>query len=309
MDQLTSMRTFARVAELGSFTRAADALDLSRAVVSTHVADLERHLGVKLLHRTTRKVSLTPDGSEYLERTRRILAEIEAADEVVKRARHKPQGRLRIDVPTEFGRRLLMPALGRFTARYPDLSLEVSYNDRYIDLFEEQVDLAVRVGPIGSPDLVARRVCRTRLLTCASPAYLEQHGVPLEPEQLRKHKLIGSIAGTTRRPRKWMFQKGKQRFQLALPFTVAFNTAAEPVNAAVHGAGIVQAMDMLVANHIVARRLEIILSPWSAEGAPISVVYPSELRNSIKVRVFADFAAELLLQSRAQSDAMLAAGA
>lgn len=302
------MRTFARVADLGSFTRAADALDLSRAVVSTHVADLERHLGVKLLHRTTRKVSLTPDGSEYLERCRRILAELAAADEGARHARLKPQGRLRIDVPTEFGRRLLLPALARFTARYPEISLEVSYNDRVIDLFEEQVDLAVRVGPVGSPDLIARRVCRTRMLTCAAPSYLEEHGVPLDPDQLRRHRLIGALSGSARRPRKWIFQKGRHRFQAALSFAVAFNTAEAQVNAAVRGVGIVQTSDMLVASHVVSHRLDILLNAWSAEGAPISVVYPSALRNSLKVRAFADFAAELLLQSRARVDELLAGG-
>jgi LysR family transcriptional regulator, regulator for bpeEF and oprC len=306
VDQLASMRTFARVADLGSFTRAADALGLSRAVVSTHVAELERHLGVKLLHRTTRRVNLTADGSEYLERCRRILAEIEAAEETVKRTRLRPQGKLRIDVPAEFGRRLLVPALAQFTARYPDLCLEVQYNDRVIDLFEEQVDLAVRVGPVRHPDLVARRVCRTRLLTCASPAYLEQHGVPAEPADLRRHRLIGSLSGTTRRPRKWTFQHGRERFQLTLPFSVAFNTAEAQVNAAVRGAGIAQTTDMLVAQHVVARRLEIVLSAWSAEGAPISIVYPAALRSSLKIRVFADYAAGLLLKSRSEVDALLA---
>jgi LysR family transcriptional regulator, regulator for bpeEF and oprC len=308
VDQLASMRTFMRVADLGSFTRAADALGFSRAVVSTHVADLERHLGVKLLHRTTRKVNLTPDGTEYLERCRRILAEVEAAEETVRRTRLKPQGKLRIDVPTEFGRRLLVPALGQFTARYPDLSLEVQYNDRVVDLFEEQVDLAVRVGPIGHPNLVARRVCRTRLLTCASPAYLEEHGIPLEPTELRGHRLVGALSGTTGRPRKWVFQKGRHRLALTLPFALAFNTAEAQVNAAIRGAGIVQTSDMLLANHVVARRLEIILSAWSAEGAPISIVYPATLRNSLKIRVFADFAAGLLLESRARVDELLTAG-
>lgn len=305
MDQLASMRTFTRVAEFGSFTRAADALDLSRAVVSTHVAELERHLGTKLLHRTTRKVSLTPDGQEYLDRCRRILAEISAADESVKRARQKPQGRLRVDVPTEFGRKLLVPALPQFTARYPELALEVQYNDRVIDLFEEQVDLAVRAGPIGSPDLVARRVCRTRLLTCASQAYLEAHGVPLDPEALRKHRLVGTLSSTTRRPRKWTFQKGNNRYQVVLPLTVAFNTAEAQVNAALRGVGIVQSSDLLLAHHIAAHRLELILSAWSAEGPPISIVYPAELRNSLKIRVFADFASELLLQSRRNVDELL----
>lgn len=302
------MRTFARVADLGSFTRAADALDLSRAVVSAHVADLERHLGVRLLHRTTRKVNLTPDGGAYLERCRRILAEIEAAEESLRRTRLKPSGRLRVDVPIEFGRRILAPALNSFLARYPDLALEVQYNDRVVDLFEEQVDVAVRVGPAGHPDLVAKRICHMRLLTCASTEYLERHGAPAEPEALRRHRLIGALSASTRRPRKWTFQRGAQRFQLALPFAVSFNNAEAQVNAAVRGLGIVQASDLLVAHHIVARRLEILLNAWSAEGAPISIVYPATLRNSLKVRVFGEFAGELLLRLRAQVDELLATG-
>lgn len=306
MDQLVSMRTFVRVADLSSFTKAADALGLSRAVASTHVAELERHLGVRLFHRTTRRVTLTPDGTEYLGRCRRILAEVDAADEAMKGGRLRPQGRLRVDVPTSFGRRLLLPALPQFTARYPELSLEVQYNDRIVDLYEEQVDLAVRVGPVSSPDLIARRVCRTRMLTCASPAYLEKHGRPLEPEDLRGHRLIGQLDATTRRPRKWLFQKGSQRRLLSLPVAVAFNVPEAPVTAAIRGTGIVQTVDMLLADAIASGRLEIVLGEWSAEGAPISIVYPAALRNSPKVRVFADFAAELLLQSRRYVDALLA---
>ncbi|HEV7715621.1 MAG TPA: LysR family transcriptional regulator, partial [Steroidobacteraceae bacterium] len=196
MDQLTSMRTFARVAELNSFTRAADGLELSRAVVSTQIADLERHLGVRLFHRTTRRVTLTADGTEYLERCRRILADVEAADEAVKRTRLRPQGRLRVDVPVAFGRHLLMPALPQFTARYPDLSLEVQYNDRVVDLIAEEVDVAVRVGPVGDKNLVARSVCRTRMVTCASAQYLAEHGVPAHPDELITHRLIGLLSNS-----------------------------------------------------------------------------------------------------------------
>ena len=132
MDQLVAMRSFVRVADLHSFTRAADALGLSRAVVSTHVADLEKHLRCQLLQRTTRRVGLTADGAEYLTRCQRILAELDAADEAVRRTRLAPQGRLRVDVPVEFGRALLIPALPQFTARYPELQLEVQFNDRVV---------------------------------------------------------------------------------------------------------------------------------------------------------------------------------
>ncbi len=306
MDQLASMRTFARVADLNSFTRAADALELSRAVVSTQVAELERHLGVRLFHRTTRRVTLTADGTEYLDRCRRILADLEAADEAVKRTRLRPQGRLRIDVPVAFGRHLLLPALPEFTARYPDLSLEVQYNDRVIDLIAEEVDVAVRVGPVKDKNLVARGVCRTRVLTCASPEYLAKHGTPTDPEQLRQHRLIGLLSNTTGHPRKWLFQKGPVRKALKLPFTLAFNAHEAPISAAIRGVGIVQTVDVLVAEATASRRLEVILKDWSAEGTPLSIVYPAAQRGSTKVRVFADFAADLLLQMRKRVDQILA---
>ena len=306
MDQLACMRTFARVAEVQSFTKAADALNLSRAVVSTQVADLERHLGARLFHRTTRRVSLTADGTEYLERCARILAELAAADESVNRNRQRPQGRLRVDVPVAFGRYLLTPALPRFAERYPELALEIQFNDRVVDLVEEQLDVVVRVGAVREANLIARRVCRTRMLTCAAPAYLLKHGTPQEPEDLRQHRLIGHLSNRNRRARKWAFQRGTSRRQLALPSAMAFDTAEPAIATAIAGGGIIQTSDMLVAKAIVSGQLEIILREWSADGAPISIVYPAALRNAPKVRVFADFAAELLLKMRERVDQALA---
>ena len=306
MDQLASMRTFARVAELNSFTRAADGLELSRAVVSTQIADLERHLGVRLFHRTTRRVTLTADGTEYLERCRRILADVDAADEAVKRTRLRPQGRLRVDVPVAFGRHLLMPALPQFTARYPDLSLEVQYNDRVVDLIAEEVDVAVRVGPVRDKNLVARGVCGTRMVTCASAQYLAEHGVPAHPDELGTHRLIGLLSNTTGKPRKWHFQKGSDRRAMKVPFALAFNSHEAPIYAAIRGVGIVQTVDVLVAEALANRKLEIILKDWSAEGTPLSIVYPAAQRGSTKVRVFADFAADLLLKMRKHVDEILA---
>jgi LysR family transcriptional regulator for bpeEF and oprC len=305
MDQLVCMRSFLRVAELHSFTRAADALGISRAVVSTHVAELEQHLRCRLFHRTTRRVGLTSDGAEYLARCQRILAELGAADEAVRRTRLSVQGRLRVDVPVVFGRALLIPALPKFTARYPDLQLEVQFNDRIIDLIAEEVDLVVRVGAVREPHLVARRVVTTRLLTCAAPEYLRAHGVPAEPEELRRHKLVGNLAAGNRRAHKWQFQRGAVRKRLSLTFNVAFNSVEAQIMAAIRSAGIVQTMDLVVAEALATGKLEVVLRDWSAPGAPISVVCRSALRDSPKIRVFADFAAELLLQYRRRVDALL----
>lgn len=305
MDQLLCMRSFVKVADLHSFTQAANALGISRAVVSTHVADLEQHLRCQLFHRTTRRVGLTSDGAEYLTRCRRILAELEAADETLRRTRLRVQGRLRVDVPVVFGRSLLTPALPRFQARYPDLQLEVQFNDRKIDLIAEEVDLVVRVGAVREPHLIARRIVTTRLITCAAPEYLREHGVPQAPEDLRRHKLIAHLGSNSRRPHKWVFQRGKVRRQLGLPFSVAFNAVEAQIMAAIRGVGIVQTMDLVVAEALVAGKLEALLQEWSAPGASISVVCRSALRESPKIRVFADFASELLLQYRGRVDALL----
>ena len=305
MDQLICMRSFVRVADLHSFTKAAEALGLSRAVVSTHIAELENYLRCQLLHRTTRRVGLTADGAEYLTRCQRILTELEAADESVRRTRLSPEGRLRVDVPVEFGRALLIPALPKFTARYPDLQLEVQFNDRVVDLIREEIDLVVRVGAVREPHLIARRVVNTRLLTCASPEYLRTHGTPSSPEDLRRHKLVGYLPTGTRRPHRWVFERGTQRMRLGLPFNIAFNSAEAEIRAAIRGAGLVQAMDLIVAEALALGRLQVVLPDWSAPGKPISVVCRAALRDSPKIRVFAEFAAELLQRYRQRVDALL----
>jgi DNA-binding transcriptional LysR family regulator len=294
MDQLLGMRVFARVAELGSFARAADALDMSRAMASSHVAQLEKHLGARLLHRTTRRVSVSPEGVVYLERCKRILTELQAADDELKLARARPQGRLRVDVPVAFGKHLLLPALPRFTERYPEIALEVRFNDRYVDLAREGVDLACRVGPPRDPDLIAKRVTTSRIVNCASPRYLSEHGIPRTPEDLRKHRLIGYLRDSER-PGEWQFKSGKGIRRLKLPMALAFNTAEPLTLSAMEGQGIVQQVDLLVAKAIADGRLVEILREYSCEGPVMNIVYPRATQHLAKVRVFAEFAADLLL--------------
>src|SRR6185295_19031054 len=175
MDALQAMRAFARVAELGSFTRAADELGLSRAMVSTHVRRLEKRFGLRLLNRTTRTVALTPAGMEYLGHCRRVFTELRAAEEMLRRTQEQPEGRLRVDVPGSFGRHILLPALPEFLARFPGIDLDLRFNERVVDLVSEGVDLAVRAGTVTDPNLVALRISGSRWITCASPAYLASH--------------------------------------------------------------------------------------------------------------------------------------
>lgn len=309
MDQLQCMRVFTRVAELGSFARAADTLDLSRAMASSYLAQLEKHLGTRLLHRTTRKVSVSPQGAVYLEHCRRILAEIDAADDELRLARDRPQGRLRIDVPVAFGKYLLLPAIPRFTQRYPEVSLEVRFNDRYVDMAEDGVDVAVRVGKVRSPDLIARRIASSRLLTCASPKYLASAGMPRTPEDLRRHRLIGHLRGASVRPAEWQFSQGQEKQSqgkqrttrsMRLPMALSFNTVDALSVSALEGHGIVQQLDLLVAGYLAEGRLVELLREYSCEGPPLSVIYARASQHLAKVRVFAEFAAELMRNHEAR---------
>jgi LysR family transcriptional regulator for bpeEF and oprC len=294
MDQLQGMRVFTRVAELGSFARAAHTLDLSRAMASSYVAQLEKHLGTRLLHRTTRKVSVSPQGAVYLEHCQRILAEIESADDQLRLARDRPHGKLRVDVPVAFGKYLLLPAIPLFTQRYPDISLEVRFNDRFVDIAAEHVDVAVRVGRMNSPEIIARRIATSRLLTCASPKYLAQHGMPRTPEDLRKHRLIGHLRGDNARPADWQFKQGDGTRALRMPFALSFNTVDALTVSALDGQGLVQQLDLLVSSYLGEGRLVEVLREHACEGPPLSVIYPKATQHLAKVRVFAEFAGDLM---------------
>lgn len=288
------MATFVRVAERGSFTRAADDLGISRAQASQQVAALEKRLGVRLFDRTTRKVALSNDGAEYLERSRRILAEVAQADEAMSRTRERPQGRLRVDVPIAFGRNLLIPALPEFLRRYPGLALEVRCNDRVVDLLEEKVDVALRFGPVRDGRLIARPLCTTRWLTCAAPAYLAARGAPRDPADLAGHQCIGYLAGDAGRPREWRFRKGKAHVKQRVACVLAFDSAESVLSAGLAGAGIFQTNQLLAARALHTGALQQVLADYADEGAPASIVYPASARQSAAVRVFGDFMGRLL---------------
>ncbi len=282
------MRAFSRVAELGSFTRAADELGLSRAMVTTHVQRLERRFGLRLLNRTTRKVAVTPVGADYLGHCRRVFAELAAAEETLTRGKEQPTGHLCVDVPGSFGRHILLPALPEFLARYPGIELELRINERVVDLAREGVDLAVRGGTVTDPDLVAHRIAGSRWITCASPAYLARHGRPQSIADLADHVLIGSIPAGGTQPRPWAFAKDP------LPpfeprFRITVNESEAVMLAAASGVGITQSLDLLAARQLVDGRLAIVLMEYTREGPPLSIVHTQAAQRLARVRVFSDF--------------------
>lgn len=287
------MRAFSRVAELGSFTRAADELGLSRAMVSTHVHRLERHFGLKLLNRTTRKVALTPAGSDYLGHCQRVFAELSAANETLRRAQEQPTGRLCVDVPGSFGRHILLPRLPDFLARYPGIDLELRFNERVVDIMKEGVDLAVRAGTVTDPNLVALRIAGSRWITCASPAYLARYGRPQAIADLHQHALIGSIPPEGTHPRPWMFATDPEPpFEPRFRMTV--NEAEAVMLAASAGAGIMQTMDLLAARELVDGRLVMVLAEHARPGPPLSIVHTQAAHKLARVRVFTGFLRGLL---------------
>jgi LysR family transcriptional regulator, regulator for bpeEF and oprC len=286
------MRAFARVAELGSFTRAADELGLSRAMVSTHVRRLERQFGLKLLNRTTRKVAVTPAGADYLGHCRRVFTEMTAAEETLRRGKEQPTGRLCVDVPGSFGRHILLRALPEFLARYPGIELDLRFNERVVDLVREGVDLAVRAGTVTDPDVVAHRVSGSRWITCASPIYLERHGRPQTIEELADHVLIGSIPHGSTQPRPWLFTQDSVP-PVELQFRMTVNEAEAVMLAAARGVGITQTMDLLAARELVDGNLVTVLTEHTRLGPPLSIVHTPAAQRLARVRVFTEFLREL----------------
>ncbi len=288
MEDFQAMRAFSRVAELGSFTRAAEELSLSRAMVSTHVRRLERRFGLRLLNRTTRKVAVTPAGADYLGHCRRVFAELAAAEETLRRSKEQPTGRLSVDVPGSFGRHILLPALPEFLARYPGIDLDLRFNERVVDLVREGVDLAVRAGTVTDADVVAHRISGSRWINCASPLYLERHGRPQSIADLADHVLIGSIPSGGTHPRPWLFADDAAP-PFGLKFRMTVNEAEAVMLAAARGVGITQTMDLLAARELVDGNLVIVLPEHTRLGPPLSIVHTPAAQRLARVRVFSDF--------------------
>ncbi|WP_317205064.1 LysR family transcriptional regulator [Janthinobacterium sp.] len=293
MNKLQAMEVFVQVVDAGGFTRAAENMQLPKATVSTLIQALEASLAVKLLHRTTRQVSITADGAAYYERCLRILADVRDAEESLSRTRLSPSGRLRVEAPTGIASEVIIPALPEFFARYPDITLELRCSDRTADLVEEGVDCAVRAGTLADSTLIARRVGIVHFTTCAAPAYLERHGRPRHPEELRQHRCVNYFSAKSGKIFDWDFSLGEERIVMALTGHLAVNDANAYIAAGLAGLGVMQMLDFMLTPFLASGRLEAVLPGWSTEPLPMHVVYPQNRHLSAKVRVFVEWIAEL----------------
>lgn len=293
MDRFQAMQVFTAVVDANSFTRAADNLNLPRTTVTTLIQGLESLLRVRLLNRTTRRISLTPDGAAYYERCVRILAEIDETEASFHNVTRGPQGRLRIDMSPSIGRLLLLPNLCDFYIRYPDIELVIGMSDRPVDMVQEAVDCVIRIGELQDSSMVARRIGTFQAVTCGSPLYFERHGVPQNIADLQHHKSVHYFSSRTGRTIDWDFMVDGVATEVKMAGKLSVNDGDAYVASALQGFGLVQAPLYMIQPYLDDGRLIEVLSQWKPVPMPISVVYLHNRHLSPKVRAFVDWVAEL----------------
>jgi LysR family transcriptional regulator, regulator for bpeEF and oprC len=294
MDKFQAMGLFVRIVDTGGIARAAESLGIPNATATTLIQKLEASLGVKLLNRTTRRVSVTPDGAAYYSRAVSILAEVREAEEALSQHSTAPRGRLRVDVPTLMARSVIVPALPGFFAQYPDIELALAGNERHVDLVAEGIDCALWVGDIDDPSLVARRVGFLYFATCAAPGYLRAHGQPTHPRELAQHRCINHFSPRSGQTVEWSFSKGAERVQAVFPGNLALEDENSYVSAAEAGLGIAQMPAFVLKEAMERGALDLVLADWFPEPAALHVVYPQSRHLSRRVRVFVDWLAALI---------------
>jgi len=290
MDRFAAMSAFVAVADRQGFAPAARHLGLAPSAVTRQVAALEEHLGLRLLQRTTRSVTLTDAGARYLDRARRILAEMQEAEDFAQSDRLSPGGRLTVTAPATFGHLHVAPLMAEYLRRYPEVQGQLLLSDRWINLVEEGVDLAVRIGNLPDSGLVARALGRTRRVLVGSPAYLDRAGIPREPADLAKHALI-RFAGFDG-PEEWRFEREGVEQRVALAPRLFTNSADAAIRVAEHDGGLARVLSYQAMEAVRAGRLVIVLAEFEAPARPIQIVRPAARLVSAKLRAFIDLAAE-----------------
>ncbi len=293
MDSLSGLESFVRAADLSSFAQAGRLLGISASAVGKHVARLEQQLGVRLFNRTTRQVRLTQEGALFHERCRRILDDLDDARAMMQQAVAQPRGRLRVSLPT-IGYRFLLPVLPEFRARYPEIDLDLDFNDRMVDVIAEGVDVAIRSGELDDSQLVARRLGPFRFVLVAAPSYLAAQGMPRTPAALAGHLCLRYRFVDSARVEEWDLPGLPERLQVAL----VCNNMESMLGAAVAGMGIAYMPDFLARDALARGELQRLLEPQLQRTGQFSAVWASSRRLSPKVRVFVDFVAERLFQEK-----------
>ena len=289
MDRFLEMQTFNTVVETGSFVAAAELLQLSKAAVSRHVVELEKRLGIRLLHRTTRRLSLTPEGQVFYARGKEVLAELDAVETEVTARRESVSGLLRINAPVTFGITHLASLWGLFREQHPQVAMDVTLSDRVVDLVEEGYDLAIRIAALETSSLVSRRLTTTRMTLCASPEYLRRHGTPRHPSELSSHQVIAYSYLATRDD--WHFDGPEGRVVVTTRPWMRTNNGETCRAAALAHQGVILQPGFVVDAELAAGRLVELLPEYRSTEIGIYAVYPTRKHLSAKVRVLIDFLA------------------
>lgn len=299
MDRIDQLRIFIRVAQSGGFTLAADQLDMPRPTVSLAVQHLEARLGTRLFNRTTRRVSLTQDGEALLEHAIALVADSEELEQQFRPGAKALQGRLRVDVPSRIARNQVAPALPDFMRRHPGIDLELGSSDRIIDIVHEGIDCALRVGELSASSLVARPIGMLKLINCASPSYLAQHGTPTTPADLPQYLAVNYASSGSARVAPWEWEEQGETRTLAMSSRVTVNNAETYIACCLAGMGLIQIPAFDVREHIEKGELVEVLVNWPAPSMPMHIVYPHRRHLSRRVQTFSSWLTEILAPSLA----------
>lgn len=295
-DRLDAMRAFCRIVELGSFTRAAEALATAKTTLSGQIQALENQLGVKLLHRTTRRVTATTDGAAYYERARSVLEDIDELEASVSQTRTVARGKVKVDMPSPVGRFLLIPALPGFVDRYPDIQLDLGCSERVVDLVQEGVDCAIRGGVVTDQDLVSRPIGQMRFVLCASLLYLNENPPIISPQDLAQLRFLAFVFPASGRQNPVRLSSGDESVLIEQTPAMRFNSGGAYMAAAEAGLGFV-AVPLCEAQALLADgRLVELLPEWRLASMPMSLVYPYSRRLSARVRAFTEWATVTMAQ-------------
>lgn len=294
VDQLLAMRVFLRIADARSFAKAADSLDIPRSSVSKLLKDLEHHLGTKLVERSTRSFTITQAGEAYREQAFNLLVGLDEMDSAARRARASPHGRLRVDIGSSLANLVIIPALPRFRARYPDVELMLGVSDRPADLIGDGVDCVIRGGKLADSSLIARHLHDAEFVTCATPDYLRLFGTPSHPRDLEhNHRTIRYFFSNTGRTLPLYFAKGGEKYEVNGQPALSVSESTALTEAVLTGLGVGQIFRFSAHAHVAAGRLVPILQDWRPPSHPLQLVYPSARHPSAKLRAFIDWAVEL----------------
>ncbi|WP_194788392.1 LysR family transcriptional regulator [Pseudomonas sp. UFMG81] len=295
MDRFDAMRAFARVVETGSFTKAADTLHISRTSVTQLIQQLEARLRVRLLNRTTRRVSVTNDGAQFYQRVLRLLADLEDAEGSLGDAAQKPRGKLRVDVPSPLARLVLVPGLADFHARYPDIQIEMGVSDRMVDIMGEHVDCVVRGGELLDQSLMARRVADLQLGVYAAPAYVQRAGTPVHPHDLENpaHHVVGFLWARTGKPLPLNLARGAEQVQVQGRCVLAVDDGNAYLAAGLAGLGVLWLPDYMAREQVACGALVRLFEDWQLAPMPLYVAYPPNRHVGARLRVFIDWVAQV----------------